>query len=79
MLLLLPVWGILALIYYLAHSDHPLLPKLLRLLPLLKKYSEMQALADLSYALGTFIAVAGFIVVTIFQVFGSYLKVFEQF
>lgn len=54
--LLLPVWGLLGFIYYLAHSDHPLLPKLLRCLPLLKKYSEMQAVADLSYALGTFIA-----------------------
>ncbi|PXA03028.1 hypothetical protein DDZ13_13995 [Coraliomargarita sinensis] len=54
--LLIPVWGLLALIYYLAHSDHPLLPRLLRCLPLLKKYSEMQAMADFSYSLGTFIA-----------------------
>ena len=54
--LIVPVWGAIGFIYYLAHSDHPLLPKLLRCLPLLKKYSEMQALADLSYSLGTFIA-----------------------
>jgi len=54
--LLIPVWGALAFIFYLARSDHPLLPRLLRCLPLLKKYSEMQALADLSYSLGTFIA-----------------------
>lgn len=54
--LLIPVWGALAFIYYLALSDHPLLPRLLRCLPLLKKYSEMQAMADLSYSLGTFIA-----------------------
>lgn len=54
--LIVPVWGVLGFIYYLAHSDHPLLPKLLRCLPLLKKYSQMQALADLSYSLGTFIA-----------------------
>jgi type II secretory pathway component PulF len=54
--LLVPVWIGIALIYYLARSDHPLLPRLLRCLPLLKKYSEMQALADLSYSIGTFIA-----------------------
>ena len=54
--LLVPVWAGLALIYYLAHSDHPLLPRLLRCLPLLKRYSEMQAMADLAYSLGTFIA-----------------------
>jgi general secretion pathway protein F/type IV pilus assembly protein PilC len=54
--LLVPVWIGLALIYYLARSDHPLLPRLLRCLPLLKKYSEMQAMADLSYSIGTFIA-----------------------
>jgi type II secretory pathway component PulF len=54
--LIVPVWGAIGFIYYLAHSDHPLLPKLLRCLPILKKYSEMQALADLSYSLGTFIA-----------------------
>lgn len=54
--LLLPLWGVLGFIYYLAHSDHPLLPKLLRCLPLLKKYSKMQTAADLSYSLGTFIA-----------------------
>jgi len=54
--LLVPVWGALGFVWYLAHSDHPLLPKLLRCLPLLKKYSEMQAMADLSYSIGTFIA-----------------------
>lgn len=54
--LLVPVWGVLGFIYYLARSDHPLLPRLLRCLPLLKRYSEMQAMADLSYSLGTFIA-----------------------
>lgn len=54
--LLVPVWGGLGLFYTLARSDHPLLPRLLRCLPLLKKYSEMQAMADLSYSLGTFIA-----------------------
>lgn len=54
--LLVPVWVGLGLIYYLAHSDHPLLPRLLRSLPLLRKYSMMQATADLAYALGTFIA-----------------------
>ncbi|MGB0744061.1 MAG: type II secretion system F family protein [Opitutales bacterium] len=54
--LLIPVWGVLGLLYYLSRSNHPLLPRLLRCLPLLKKYSEMQSLADFSYSLGTFIA-----------------------
>jgi len=54
--LLIPVWCIIVLVWYLAQSDHPLLPRLLRCIPMLKKYSEKQALADLSYALGTFIA-----------------------
>lgn len=54
--LLLPVWAALAFVSYLARSDHPLLPRILRCVPLLKKYSEMQAMADLSYSLGTFIA-----------------------
>lgn len=56
LVILAPVWGAIGFIYYLAHSDHPLLPRILRCLPLLKKYSEMQAMANLSYALGTFIA-----------------------
>ena len=55
LMIVVPVWLLLALIYYLSKSAHPLLPRLLRCLPLLKKYSERQALADLSYSIGTFI------------------------
>jgi len=54
--ILLPLWLILAGIAYMAQSHHPLLPRLLSLFPLLRKYVHMQALADLSYSLGTFIA-----------------------
>jgi len=54
--LLVPVWALIGFIYYLAHSDHPLLPRLLRCLPLLRKYSRMQALSDIAYSLATFIA-----------------------
>ncbi len=54
--LLLPVWAVLVSLYYLAKVDHPLLPRLLRCLPILNRYSRLQALADLSYSLGTFVA-----------------------
>lgn len=53
--LLLPVWAGLGLVYFLARTQHPLLGRFLRCLPLLRNYSRMQATADLSHALGTFI------------------------
>ena len=55
LLFLLPVWIILISVYLLARSQHPLLSRVLRLFPLLRHYSRMQAMADLSHALGTFL------------------------
>jgi type II secretory pathway component PulF len=54
--LILPIWLLIGLFLYLAHSDSPWLSRLLRLLPILRKYSRTQALADFAYSLGTFIA-----------------------
>jgi len=56
LMLITPVWGVISFLYYLSRKDHPLLPRILRCFPLLKKYSETQAMADFSYSLGTFIA-----------------------
>lgn len=53
--LLVPVWALLILITLLAKTENPLLPRLLRLIPLLRRYSHAQSLADFAYALGTFI------------------------
>ncbi|MDP4609955.1 MAG: type II secretion system F family protein [Opitutales bacterium] len=53
--LLLPVWALCIFITLLAKTEKPLLPRLLRLIPLLRRYSRAQSLADFSYALGTFI------------------------
>jgi|GEM_PF-389982 len=53
---IVPIWLVIGLIASLARSDSPLLPRILRLLPILRSYSESQALADLAYSLGTFIA-----------------------
>ena len=54
--IIVPIWVAILSIYFLARSDHPLLPRLLRCLPILRAYSHAQALADLAYSLGTFIA-----------------------
>ncbi|TVP79868.1 MAG: hypothetical protein EA353_05210 [Puniceicoccaceae bacterium] len=54
--LLLPLWLGLALLGYLAQTRHPALDYLLRWIPILRSYSRSQSLADLAYALGTFIA-----------------------
>lgn len=51
-----PVWLAILAIFILTRSGSPLLPRLLRLLPILRTYSHAQALADLAYSLGTFIA-----------------------
>ncbi len=53
--MLLPLWGIIGLIIFLAKTDSPLLPRLIRCIPILRGYSKSQALADFSYALGTFL------------------------
>ncbi len=54
--ILLPLWLMIATLVYLSRCHSPLLPKLLRMLPILRAYSHAQALADLAYALGTFVA-----------------------
>lgn len=53
--LLLPLWAVIILVTLLARSQHPLLTLGLRALPLLRKYSKTQRLADFSSALGTFL------------------------
>lgn len=52
---LAPLWVLISLIVFLARTDNPLLPRLMRVIPLLRSYSRSQALADFSYALGTFL------------------------
>ena len=54
-LLIGPVWALGALTLFLVKTDNPMLPRILRCVPLLRRYSKAQALADFSYALGTFI------------------------
>ncbi len=53
--LLVPIWALITLITLLAKTDSPMLPRILRCIPLLRRYSKAQALADFAYALGTFI------------------------
>lgn len=54
-LLIGPLWALIALIYFLVKTDNPTLPRILCWIPLLRRYSKAQALADFSYALGIFI------------------------
>jgi type II secretory pathway component PulF len=53
--LILPIWALTAFITLLVKTDNPLLPRILRCIPLLRRYSKSQALADFSFALGTFV------------------------
>jgi general secretion pathway protein F/type IV pilus assembly protein PilC len=54
-LLIGPLWAFIVLILFLVKTDNPMLPRILRCVPLLRRYSKAQALADFAYALGTFI------------------------
>ncbi|MFQ3226098.1 MAG: type II secretory pathway component PulF [Lentimonas sp.] len=54
-LLLGPLWALIALILFLVKTNNPMLARILRGIPLLRRYSKAQALADFAYALGTFI------------------------
>ena len=54
-LLIGPLWALIALILFLVKTDNLMLPRILRCIPLLRRYSKAQALADFAYALGTFI------------------------
>ena len=49
---MLPVWASIVLILYLAKSDSRMLPRILRTIPFLRKFSKNQALADFSFSLG---------------------------
>jgi len=53
---IVPIWLVIGTIFYLIRSDSPWLPRILRLMPILRDYSRSQALANLAYSLGTFIA-----------------------
>lgn len=53
--LLIPLWICIVVLFILAKSDSPLLPRILRCFPILRRYSKKQSLADFSYALGTFV------------------------
>jgi len=54
-ILLLPTWVLIMALYLLAATENPLLPRIMRCLPILRRYSKAQALANFSYALGTFV------------------------
>lgn len=54
-LLIGPLWAFIMLILFLVKTNNPMLPRILRCVPLLRRYSKAQALADFAYALGTFI------------------------
>lgn len=53
---LIPLWLIIFAFIYMARNGRRMLQRLLRCLPILRAYSHAQALADLAYSLGTFIA-----------------------
>ena len=53
--LLAPLWALLSLIRVMAKIESPLLPRLMRCVPLLRNYSKTQAIADLANSLGTFV------------------------
>lgn len=50
--LLLPCWALIGLILFLIKTQNPLLPVLMRMIPLLRRYSQAQAMADFSGSLG---------------------------
>ncbi len=53
--LLVPLWALIGLVVVMAKIESPLLPRLIRCVPLLRKYSKTQAVADLANSLGTFV------------------------
>ncbi|WP_269523880.1 type II secretion system F family protein [Coraliomargarita parva] len=55
--LIIPLWTFIALMALMAKIESPVLPRILRCLPLLRRYSKAQAMADLSSSLGTLIEV----------------------
>ena len=51
--MILPVWLIAGSFFYLSRTEHPLLPRILRRIPLLGVYQRAQAIADFAHSLGT--------------------------
>ncbi|MEX2381425.1 MAG: type II secretion system F family protein [Opitutales bacterium] len=51
--LIVPVWVAAGLVGFLVKAENPLLPRILRCIPLLCRYSKAQAMANFCYALGT--------------------------
>lgn len=52
LVLLLPCWALIALIIFLIKTQNPLLPRLMRMIPLLWRYNRTQGMADFSGSLG---------------------------
>lgn len=55
LVMLLPLWGLIGIVIFLTKTDNPLLPKMMRVIPVLRGYSIAQSIADFAYALGTFL------------------------
>ncbi|WOO42171.1 type II secretion system F family protein [Rubellicoccus peritrichatus] len=53
--MLFPLWAVIGIVVFLVKTESPILPKLMRAIPVLRGYSKAQAVADFSYALGTFL------------------------
>ena len=53
--LILPLWALIGVLMLMARIESPLLPRLVRCLPLLRSYSRAQAVADLADSLGNFV------------------------
>ncbi len=56
-MLIVPVWGMITLFIALAKTENPLLPRILLCIPIIRKYSKAQTLADFSISLGNLIEV----------------------
>ena len=52
--LITPLWAIAGLVALMIKTQSPVLPALLRMIPLLRRYSKAQSLADFSNTLGSF-------------------------
>ena len=53
--LLGPLWALIGLVVLMAKIESPVLPALLRSIPILRTYAKTQALADLGYVLSTLV------------------------
>jgi type II secretory pathway component PulF len=53
--LLIPLWGIIGVLVFMSRIDSPLIPRLLRSIPILRKYKYFQTIADFSESLAVFV------------------------